>query len=159
MSILTDFYENKYINNIIDLQTIMKYDYVKLEACHNYIQWLFPLPEPSLFNDKSPVLTDDDILEFRSNKLMLDNLNKSISLMKDFYYNNVHWMNCENHNHLRISRIIRSIFLITGNKQLSEDFYDFIISELKNNNCYNNISNLTLTYWNFASKGELPSNI
>jgi hypothetical protein len=36
-----------------------------LEEVHDYIQWMFPLPEPSRFNLDAPLLTDDDIAAFR----------------------------------------------------------------------------------------------
>jgi Opioid growth factor receptor (OGFr) conserved region len=37
----------------------------RLEGVHDYIQWLFPLPEPSGFNVAAPVLNSDSIQEFR----------------------------------------------------------------------------------------------
>ena len=39
---------------------------MQLEAVHDYIQWLFPLPEPSGFNVAAPVLDRDSIQEFRT---------------------------------------------------------------------------------------------
>src|SRR5262245_5587601 len=36
----------------------------RLEAVHDFIQWLFPLPEPSRFNPDAPLLTPHDIAAF-----------------------------------------------------------------------------------------------
>src|SRR5208283_1467128 len=36
----------------------------QLEAVHDYIQWVFPLPERSGFNVAAPVLTRESIREF-----------------------------------------------------------------------------------------------
>jgi Opioid growth factor receptor (OGFr) conserved region len=38
-----------------------------LERTYNYVQWLFPLAEPSGFNIDAPVLDDDTISLFRAN--------------------------------------------------------------------------------------------
>ena len=37
----------------------------QLEEVHDYIQWLFPLPEPSRFNPDAPLLTPEDVMRFR----------------------------------------------------------------------------------------------
>src|SRR5260370_19373303 len=37
-----------------------------LEAVHDFIQWLFPLPEPSRYNPDAPLLTDENIAPFRA---------------------------------------------------------------------------------------------
>ena len=36
-----------------------------LEEVHDFIQWLFPLPEPSQFNPDAPLLTAEDIAAFK----------------------------------------------------------------------------------------------
>src|SRR5262245_840829 len=41
-----------------------------LEAVHDFIQWLFPLPEPSRFNPDAPRLTEADIATFRGDPLL-----------------------------------------------------------------------------------------
>lgn len=38
----------------------------KWEFAHDYIQWLFPLKEPSNFNPDAPLLTDEDIVIFKA---------------------------------------------------------------------------------------------
>lgn len=36
------------------------------EMHHEFIQWLFPLKTPSAFNPDAPLLTDEDIEEFKN---------------------------------------------------------------------------------------------
>ena len=42
------------------LPEIWAWDAARLEGVHDYIQWLFPLPEPSAFNPHAPILTHGD---------------------------------------------------------------------------------------------------
>ena len=42
------------------LAEIWSWDAARLEGVHDYIQWLFPLPEPSAFNPQAPILTEAD---------------------------------------------------------------------------------------------------
>jgi len=48
------------------LHEIQQWPDGQLEAVHDYIQWLFPLPEPSGFNVAAPVVHQDSIREFRT---------------------------------------------------------------------------------------------
>jgi hypothetical protein len=34
------------------------------EEVHDFVQWLFPLPEPSRFNPDAPLLTEEDVASF-----------------------------------------------------------------------------------------------
>ncbi len=55
-----------------------------LEAVHDFIQWLFPLPEPSQFNPDAPLLTDEDIAAFKSDPLLQANLMQSFERILAF---------------------------------------------------------------------------
>ena len=48
------------------LPEIWAWDAARLEGVHDYIQWLFPLPEPSAFNPYAPILTQATIEAFRA---------------------------------------------------------------------------------------------
>ena len=54
------------------------------EAVHDFIQWLFPLPEPSQFNPDTPLLTKDDTAAFKSNSVLHANLMKSFERILAF---------------------------------------------------------------------------
>ena len=43
-----------------------------------------------------------------------ENLKKAVQMMSGFYQRSDHWMRYADHNHLRVSRIIRSLALLQG---------------------------------------------
>jgi opioid growth factor receptor-like protein len=104
------------------LQEVMQFDDHALEATHDYIQWLFPIPEKSAFNTCAPVLTAQDIEELHRSPDAVQNLQAAAERMLEFYRRNSHWLSAADHNHLRITRIIRSLKLILGQKD-AEKFY------------------------------------
>jgi hypothetical protein len=56
-----------------------------LEAVHDYIQLLFPLPEPSGFNAAAPVLTRKSMQEFRRRPELQQKMQVSFLRMMNFY--------------------------------------------------------------------------
>lgn len=99
---------------------IWSWDHRRLEMVHDYIQWLFPLPEPSRFNPDAPLLTSSDITAFRGDPAVQDRVRRSLDLMLDFFglsraggvisrgaaFATAHWLQPLNHNHLRLTRIL-----------------------------------------------------
>ena len=81
------------------------------ENSHDYIQWMFPLDEPSQAVNGAPVLNDFDIDEIRENQLAIGNLEESASWFLGFLERNDHWIVNYDHNHLRITRAIKSLRL------------------------------------------------
>ncbi|MGO8809488.1 MAG: opioid growth factor receptor-related protein [Candidatus Sulfotelmatobacter sp.] len=53
--------------------------------CHDYVQWLFPLPEPSGFNLAAPVLNRESIQAFRARPDLQEKLRVSFLRMMNFY--------------------------------------------------------------------------
>jgi hypothetical protein len=101
----------------------------RLEGVHDFIQWLFPLPEPSRFNPGAPLLTPEDVAAFRSDPAMRANLRRSYERILSFLGlaetapgEVVEGPNLANrapdvwdhpnHNWLRITRILRSLRLL-----------------------------------------------
>jgi hypothetical protein len=126
---LTEFYsgggpdnKGRFLHQILD------WDNGRMEAVHDYIQWLFPLGEPSAFNYNAPLLTPEDISEFNSSSELKENLIRSFDRMIGFYgfvRNGMHveravdykerihnWVNYGNHNFLRITRILKCLGLL-----------------------------------------------
>jgi hypothetical protein len=114
------------------LSHIHQYSSESLERHHDYIQWLFPLPEPSGANPSAPLLTAEDIDAFARDESLRQALLRSFRLMLQFYslelveagatitvtrgeffdeYIRI-WLTPGNHNFLRISRILRSLSLL-----------------------------------------------
>ena len=99
----------------------------RLEAVHNYIQWLFPLPEPSPVNPSAPLLDAVTIREFHARPEMRELMRASFLRMLQFYglewregevtkagsyaERSRNWLWPGNHNHLRITRILRCLRL------------------------------------------------
>lgn len=100
-----------------------------LESVHTYIQWMFPLPEPSAAVPNAPVLTREEVDEFRGDQGLKTELLKSFEVMLAFYgleMTNVGdqmrvipapsfstrsqvWLCPHNHNFLRMTRILRCL--------------------------------------------------
>jgi hypothetical protein len=99
------------------LDNLLALDDSALEHRHDYIQWLFPLPEASRFNALAPVLSAGDIAQLRSSDAAKANLRRAAARMLAFYEANDHWLVPYDHNHLRITRIIRCLALILGREE------------------------------------------
>ena len=114
------------------LAEILAWDDDRLEAVHSFIQWLFPLPEPSGANPSAPILGTTTIITFRSSVAMQQRLRQAFDRMLRFYGfaltqgptgividrspnfadRSRNWLSPGNHNHLRLTRILRSTFLL-----------------------------------------------
>jgi hypothetical protein len=90
---------------------------VALEHTHDFIQWLFPLPESSEAVPDAPVLTPDDIRAVRESELAPIALAAATDRMANFYRSTHDWLMPNDHNHLRITRIIRSLRLLVGDAE------------------------------------------
>lgn len=110
------------------LEEILSWGDDDLEAVHDFIQWLFPLVEPSQYNPDAPLLAQEDIAAFRSDPLLKANLTKSFHRILTFlglafaegkvvegpnFESRVPdvWV-APNHNWLRITRILKSLRLL-----------------------------------------------
>lgn len=131
---LIDFYSGEGTDSqerdIYDLLTLSHQD---LEGCHDYIQWLFPLKEPSLFNPDAPLLDEETIDAFTNNVSCMEHLAEAADMMLGFYFPwrdkngncfaavKPEWLTKGNHNYLRLTRIITSLKLLN----LDEIAYKF----------------------------------
>jgi len=107
------------------LEDILALDDFWLEHTHDYLQWLFPIPEPSQYNARVPVLTREDIAWFRTDRHLRTQQIRALDRMLAFYglerrdggivalpglnMKKHIWLKPAGHNHLRITRIIRSL--------------------------------------------------
>ena len=69
---------------------------------------------PSRAQPQSPILTPAEITAIRESSAAQENLREAAELMSGFYQRNDHWLRYADHNHLRVSRIIRSLALLQG---------------------------------------------
>jgi Opioid growth factor receptor (OGFr) conserved region len=147
------------------LEDVLAWPDDDLEAVHDFIQWLFPLPEPSQFNPDAPLLTNEDIAAFKSDPVLQANLMKSferilaflgLSLPEgkvvegpNFKARVADVWSIPNHNWLRISRILRSLTLL-GLADQSQALYEWL--EMTYTSRKFPISAETFWYWTAAVK-------
>ena len=117
------------------------------ETTHDYIQWLFPLDEPSRSINGVPVLTELEIDEIRQSSLAQINLAKSARWFLGFLERNDHWITKYNHNHLRITRVIKSLRLLTSD-EAADEFRDKVFGYLGDE--VNLIDAKARSFWNSA---------
>ncbi|TDP49048.1 opioid growth factor receptor-related protein [Zavarzinia compransoris] len=98
-----------------------------LEARHDFIQWLFPLPEPSGANPFAPLLSAAEAGAIAASAALADSLLRSVDTMMRLYgirrdgaafsrgpgfpgpFDD--WLGPIDHNHLRLTRILRCLAL------------------------------------------------
>ncbi len=96
------------------LSDILKFDDKAIDTTHDFIQWIFPLDEPSSASADAPILEAGEVALIRKSSLAAHNLNASVQWFYDFLKRNKHWRVAHDHNHLRITRMIKSVRLLLG---------------------------------------------
>jgi len=151
------------------LTEIWAWDAARLEGVHDYIQWLFPLPEPSAFNPHAPILTREAIEAFRVDPQLQQRLLRSLVLMLEFYglalesdgngapridrardfaMRSAGWLRPGDHNHLRLTRILTSVRLL-GLEAHSLALYSCLAAIARDHP--HAVAATTLDYWRRAS--------
>jgi hypothetical protein len=143
----------------------------RLEMVHDFIQWMFPLMEPSLVNPAAPVLDAETIAEFRAAPALQQALRKSWRRMLDFYGLEVlgqevergqdfgvkaqNWLHPGNHNHLRITRILKSLCLL-GLEKEALAFFDCLqkLYDSERADTHSRITERTFQFWQDAVRAS-----
>ena len=97
-----------------------------IEGRHDFIQWLFPLAEPSRAVPGSPVLGAGEIAAIRASDAAREALAANARWYARFLGDNGHWLAPRDHNHLRISRAIRSLRLLHSDA-LADEFRSVVM--------------------------------
>ena len=148
------------------LQQIQQWPDERLESVHDFIQWLFPLPEPSPVNPLAPVLDQETIDAFKAHPESRENLRASLARMLGFYGLELqsgppcavrraanfpdragNWLHAGSHNHLRITRILKSIALL-GLRPEARAFLECLEAIYAENS--GKISAISLGFWRDA---------
>ncbi len=149
------------------IDEIWVWDHRRLEMIHDYIQWLFPLPEASRFNPAAPLLTAVDARVFRGDPKLRDRVRKSLDVMLDFFglarsgseitrapgFANAHWLGPLNHNHLRLTRIL--LFLRHAGLETEARALFACLEDIAAHEGRGAISPRTLTFWREAMTAAL----
>ena len=175
MSEIVDFLSGGFNRNGLTVKDILNWTPDRLERVHSYIQFLFPLNEPSKHNLNSPVLTPEDIEAIKNNSKACRNIKMAYYCMLNFYgfwYDNFarvqkcddyeeikkYWQTPNNHNYLRITRILKCLMLF-GFGCEAREFYKTLVE------CYKeslnssspeereNFTKETIEYWTLAVHG------
>lgn len=149
---------------------ILGWDDEHLERSHRTVQWMFPLNEPSEAQPDSPVLSDFQVQQMKSDPQIIANLGEAITVWGKFYglayttghnddgdfyiehqivditrFNN--WIKPFNHNYLRLTRMLKCMVLF-GLQQWAISFYKCLKSIYDNYSI--TISAITMDYWSDA---------
>jgi hypothetical protein len=170
MSKIIEFYRGKPFVHPkgFTIDYIWGWDRDVLEQQHDYIQWLFPLATKSASIARSPVLTPEEIAEFRGSDELKERLLESFSIMLEFYglimtedgeitiapsftYTSDRWISSGNHNYKRISRIIKSLMLL-GLEEYAAAFHGILLSIYED--YPEEIGKNTLEHWNRSVSPE-----
>jgi hypothetical protein len=133
MDAILEFYRGEHLPNGLSLVDIWDWSFDQLEDAHHYIQWMFPLDTPSSANPGAPILSEETARAFVWDDVLRDRLQRSLAVMLRFYglerltlpddklviiralnfsERRGVWLWPNNHNHLRLTRIIRSLRLL-----------------------------------------------
>jgi hypothetical protein len=157
------------------IEDIWLWDDYTLEKGHTYIQYLFPLKEKSKAVPKSPVISDEEVAMFLEDKELRKKLLKSFLVMLDFYglksikkddnivikksneYNEKkeNWQNIGNHNHLRITRILKSLTML-GLPKFANAFYKCLKEITQEDPA--KFSETTINFWKESVKNNIDNN-
>jgi hypothetical protein len=171
VSRITDFYSGKLKHpKGFSISDVLGWDYGKLEFEHTYIQWLFPLPERSKAEPDSPILSNGEIKRFAEGEDLRNTLRRSFEMLLGFYGFSLRyiqdaprlplvkpseefterakrWLSANNHNYLRITRILRSLTLLGLAAEAKEFFAALQRVYLTNTE---KIGSYTYNYWRNA---------
>ena len=96
------------------LRDIWDFDDKAIEQTHDFIQWMFPLTEKSMSVPGVPTLSAIDIEAICTSEVVRANLERSAQWYLAFLQRNDHWIKSYDHNHLRITRVIKSLSLLVS---------------------------------------------
>ena len=79
---------------------------------HDFIQWLFPLDEKSMSVPTSPVIRQPEIQRIRDSDEAQASLDKNLLRYQQYLKKDREWHRAYDHNHLRITRVLKSLKLL-----------------------------------------------
>ena len=129
------------------LNDIWAFSDAEIERTHNFIQWLFPLAEASLSVPGSPTLTSDEIAALRLSVAAKTSIVESADWYTAFLSRNSHWKAKYNHNHLRITRAIKSLRLLVSDEEANR-FRDDVFALLGDDSAMTDEK--AQSFWNAA---------
>jgi hypothetical protein len=167
---IIQFYKNEISNEEgYYFDQVMKFNKTELERFHCFIQYLFPLLEPSEKVRTAPIITQEEIDIFKSDHLIRTKLKKAFFKMLDFYRLSyckngksieikkevelLWWVKPYDHNLLRMTRMLKSMKLL-GYFDYSLSLFE-VLKEYKNH--HNEFIKKSYLFWENAINEELET--
>jgi hypothetical protein len=153
MSDILDFYRGLPVHPTgFTFDEALRLPNVYWEKCHELVQWFFPLPEPSKMHPTAPIATEKDFEAFKTNQELGDRLTRAVNRYVLFLKGYSGWRRKKDHNHLRVTRIIRCLTL-AGMPGLALSFYHKVLLFIGPDGI---VPHETIEYWKEALN-EHPS--
>ena len=118
----------------------------QMEAGHHWIQWAFPLPEASKKQPTAPVATQDDLNILATQPVAKMRVLVALGRFIQFLDQTQEWRRPRDHNHLRITRVIRSLALV-GHNDVAYEFAEYVKAVVGKV-----VGKEVIWYWNEALK-------
>ena len=129
------------------LADVLAFDDARIEAVHDFIQWLFPLAEASRAVPGAPVLTPAEAAAIRADPQARAGMEAGLERMARFYAETDRWLVGLDHNHLRITRIIAATRDLLGPAQAAA-FHAEVVA--RNAAADAPVNRVSLGYWRQA---------
>ena len=126
------------------LSDVWQFDDDAIDFTHDFIQWMFPLREASGSNFTAPTLLASEIETIRSSLQCLRNLEESTKWMLSFFNRTEVFFYYTNHNHLRVTRIIKSLRLLHSDL-LADKFKQEVLNMVQSRAA--RINPVTVAFW------------
>lgn len=147
MSAILDFYRGQGTDDGgRTLHDIVQEHDVFWENCHGHIQFCFPLPEPSKMQPQSPVATQDDFNAIAWDPVLKMRMLAVLGRYIAFLDRTTQWRQALDHNHLRITRVLRCLCL-SGLNDAAFEFCEYAKHEVGAV-----VGRQTVWYWDEALK-------
>ena len=165
------FYTGGVDGNGRTLREILAWSDTTLEDVHDYIQWVFPTRQPSAVNPSAPLVTADTIRAFAADAELRGALLDAFKRMLRFYglrraaredgsvWIDVdearfsdraeRWLRPNNHNHLRLTRIMQSLATL-GLAQDAKALQRCLVQEIGEGPTADRVSAATVRFWRSA---------
>ena len=167
MSAILDFYKGSGGNSGgWRLHEILEWSDGQLEDVHDYIQWLFPLPEHSQANPYAPLLDARTVTLFHEDEKLRRELRAALDRMLEFFgftrqqsvilpgpnfpERAANWLTPGNHNHLRLTRMMRSMRIL-GLETETQALWQALQAVYATEAGGNSISQRTYNFWTRAA--------
>jgi hypothetical protein len=129
------------------LSDVVAFNDARIEAVHDFIQWLFPLAEASRAVPGAPVLDAVEAAAIRGDPQAQAGFRAGLERMARFYADTDGWLTGYDHNHLRITRIIAATRSLLGQADAAA-FYAGIMA--RNTAAGSPVNRDSLRYWRAA---------